>query len=117
MAPAPNPTRWAVALDGGTSNTRARLVDADGRVVATARRAVGVRDTVLAGGRDALAARVRDALAEVLAATAGARPDLLCAAGILSAEVGLPAAPHVAPPAGPAELARGASLRTIPEVA
>jgi hypothetical protein len=34
---------WAVALDGETTNTRARLIR-DGRIVATARRAVGVRD-------------------------------------------------------------------------
>ena len=40
---------WAVALDGGTTNTRARLVEvATGRVLATARRGVGVRDAVLA---------------------------------------------------------------------
>ena len=35
-----------IALDGGTSNTRARLIR-DGRVVASARRTVGVRDSVL----------------------------------------------------------------------
>ena len=35
-----------IALDGGTTNTRARLMKG-GRVLATARRAVGVRDTVL----------------------------------------------------------------------
>ncbi|HZW30492.1 MAG TPA: hypothetical protein VFF52_07255, partial [Isosphaeraceae bacterium] len=37
---------WAIALDGGTTNTRARLM-LGGRVLATSRRAVGVRDTVL----------------------------------------------------------------------
>ena len=35
-----------IALDGGTSNTRARLIQ-DGRIVGSARRTVGVRDSVL----------------------------------------------------------------------
>jgi hypothetical protein len=34
-----------IALDGGTSNTRARLIQ-DGRIVASARRTVSVRDLV-----------------------------------------------------------------------
>src|SRR6516162_3495881 len=37
---------WTIALDGGTTNTRARRLRGS-RLVATARRAVGVRDTVL----------------------------------------------------------------------
>ncbi len=45
----PTPGRagvWSIALDGGTTNTRARLLHGP-RIVATSRRAVGVRDTVL----------------------------------------------------------------------
>jgi 2-dehydro-3-deoxygalactonokinase len=45
----PSPDRsetWVIALDGGTTNTRARLLHGR-RIVATSRRAVGVRDTVL----------------------------------------------------------------------
>ena len=38
--------RWAIALDGGTTNTRARLLHGH-RIIATSRRAVGVRDTIL----------------------------------------------------------------------
>ncbi len=67
------PIGRAVALDGGTSTTRARLVDGD-RVVAVARRDVGVRDAVGADGRDALAAAVREAIDEVLRASAGPGP-------------------------------------------
>jgi 2-keto-3-deoxy-galactonokinase len=42
-----NPWTWAIALDGGTTNTRARLMRGD-RIIAVARRGVGVRDTLLA---------------------------------------------------------------------
>jgi 2-dehydro-3-deoxygalactonokinase len=135
---------WAIALDGGTTNTRARLVH-EGRIVATARREVGVRDTVLtersgvAGLRplggvgqgrspgQALAEAVREAIAEVAdsipgargEAARGGRPDLIVAAGMLSSEVGLlgQAVPHVEAPAGLDELAQGLLVRSIPEVA
>src|SRR6266478_3564843 len=100
------PITCAVALDGGTTNTRARLW-IDGRIAATARRAVGVRDVVLAGGPGALAVAVRGALDEVLLAAEGRTPEVIVAAGMLSADVGLRAVPHVVAPAGPAELARG----------
>jgi 2-dehydro-3-deoxygalactonokinase len=114
-APAPPPS-WAVALDGGTTNTRARLVRGD-RIVATARRAVGVRDAVLAPGRSPLAAAVRAALDEVCRAAGGVEPETIVAVGMLSAEVGLSAVPHVVAPAGLEELARGVAVRRLPEVA
>ncbi|MGP0067623.1 MAG: 2-dehydro-3-deoxygalactonokinase [Isosphaeraceae bacterium] len=37
---------WVIALDGGTTNTRARLLHGH-RIIATSRRGVGVRDTIL----------------------------------------------------------------------
>ena len=132
------PWTWAIALDGGTTNTRARLVDTEGRIVATARRRVGVRDSVVADrpaeagptaapaqGRT-LAAAVRDAIAEVAAsmATAGgearstpAGPTMIVAAGMLCSEVGLVTVPHVPAPAGLAELAEGAAAHRIAGVA
>jgi 2-dehydro-3-deoxygalactonokinase len=132
------PWAWAIALDGGTTNTRARLVH-EGRVVATARREAGVRDAVVgdrpaAAGSppgqapgQALARAVREAIAEVARSMAGGasgggesapgRPGLIVAAGMLCSEVGLLAVPHVQAPAGPDELAEGAVARSIFEVA
>lgn len=112
------PITWAVALDGGTTNTRARLIDvAARRVVATARRPVGVRDAVLAGADRPLDRAVRETLEEVGQAAGGIRPDLVVAAGMLSAEVGLTHVPHVVAPAGIDELARGAVVRHLPAIA
>jgi 2-dehydro-3-deoxygalactonokinase len=109
---------WAVALDGGTTNTRARLIDvAGGRIVATARRAVGVRDVVFSGGARPLDSAVREALDEVRRAAGGVRPDIIVAAGMLSAEVGLAEVPHAIAPAGLDELARGALVRRLPAIA
>lgn len=104
-----------VALDGGTTNTRARFL-IDGRVRATARRAVGVRDTVRAGDAGPLEQAVREALLEVVQATGGIAPDRIVAAGMLSSEVGLVAVPHVPAPAGLDELARAARSCVVPGV-
>ena len=144
----PKPGRlgaWAIALDGGTTNTRARLLH-EGRIIATSRRAVGVRDTVLgdpgssvpsvttssspapAAGpphRDRLVRAVREALDELELVgrsssgegTSRKTPiDFLVAAGMLSSEVGLVAVPHVLAPAGLDELARGVAVVNLPEV-
>jgi 2-dehydro-3-deoxygalactonokinase len=116
---------WVIALDGGTTNTRARLLHG-ARVAATARRAVGVRDTVLgdpssrptAGApadRAALLRAVREVVEEVRGVGEGRRAPLV-AAGMLSSEVGLFAVPHVVAPAGLDELARASVLVTAPEV-
>ncbi|MEJ7640031.1 MAG: 2-dehydro-3-deoxygalactonokinase [Singulisphaera sp.] len=100
------PAEWSVALDGGTTNTRARLIHGD-RIVATARRAVGVRDAVFDSDSRSLAVAVRAAMEEVSRGLGDVRPDLIVAAGMLSSEVGLTAVPHVEAPAGIDALARG----------
>ena len=102
----------AVALDGGTSTTRARLV-IGGRVVAESRRSVGVRDNVLAGRGSPLIEAVRECLDELAANHTEARSAPIVAAGMLSSEVGLATVPHVPAPAGLDELASGASARVV----
>jgi 2-dehydro-3-deoxygalactonokinase len=106
----------AIALDGGTSTTRARLLE-DGRIVASARRSVGVRDTVLSGGVSPLAEAVRACLDDLEAQAPGSRGLPIVAAGMLSAEVGLVAVPHAGAPAGLSELAAAATARVVPGVA
>ncbi len=108
---APNPP-LAVALDGGTTNTRARLVSG-GRVVATARRAVGLRDAAREGDPGPIARAVRECLDE-LGRAAGPLPARVVAAGMLTADGGLGPVPHVPAPAGLAELARGSITLDLP---
>jgi 2-dehydro-3-deoxygalactonokinase len=119
------PWRVAIALDGGTTNTRARLVH-DGRIIATARREIGVRDTVLSdqSPRERLAGAVREVIAE---ASAGpgllngndgnpAVVELIVASGMLTSEVGLVMVPHVEAPASLDDLAGAVVARTLPEI-
>jgi 2-dehydro-3-deoxygalactonokinase len=136
--PSPGPDEaWAIALDGGTTNTRARLLHGT-RLAASARRAVGVRDTVLTdpraaptapaagpANREGLVRAVREVVADVRSRLPGdgrgervgeARLDILVAAGMLSSEVGLVSMPHVPAPAGLDELARASESVSLPEV-
>lgn len=120
------PGRLAIALDGGTTNTRARLIR-DGRIVAVARREIGVRDNVLGGssGLRLLSDAVRAVIAEVRASPAAstgadgtpAGVDRIVASGMLTSEVGLVAVPHVVAPASLADLSRAVVARTFPEIA
>lgn len=106
-----------VALDGGTTNTRARLIR-EGKVIATTRRAVGARDTVLqAEGKLGLSSAVRAAIDEVIHLGGGSTPDRIVAAGMMGSDVGLVNVPHVLAPAGAAELAKGARLVNLPDAA
>ena len=112
-----NSCLWTVALDGGTTNTRARLLKGN-QIVATTRRAVGVRDTVLSGGGvSPLMEAVRGAIAQVLDEGHCSRPNRIVAAGMLgAADVGLVSVPHVVTPAGLDELARGSVRHAIPSL-
>lgn len=109
-----------IALDGGTTNTRARLVDAGThQVLATARRAVGLRDAASAtsGAPSPLALAVAACLAEL-----ETHPRLagwtvpIVASGMITADGGLCPVPHVLAPAGRQALAAGMLQRTLPEL-
>ncbi len=104
------PLARVVAIDGGTTNTRARLL-VDGRVVGTVRKSVGVRDAVLQGARSkALAGCVLAAIDEVVELGGGHAPDQVVAAGMLTSETGLAQVDHVPAPAGLRDLVLGSRL-------
>lgn len=109
------PLAWLVALDGGTTNTRAHLLH-EGRVIVTARRPVGVRDAVLGTTARPLPEAAAEVIREVLRQAGGIRPDAIVASGMLTAEVGLAAIPHVQAPAGLDDLASAAREIDLPEV-
>jgi 2-dehydro-3-deoxygalactonokinase len=134
----------AIALDGGTTNTRARLLR--GRQVAvTARRQIGVKDNLATGSsesartgpeaaqasqaphghRSRLAEAVREVIDEVLgpsrkpAAPSGddtLHPEFIVAAGMLSSEVGLLTVPHVSAPAGLEDVASALVMARLPGI-
>ncbi|MFW6125034.1 MAG: 2-dehydro-3-deoxygalactonokinase [Pirellulales bacterium] len=107
-----------LVLDGGTTNTRAHLFVGDRRL-SVAARPIGVRDTARSGSREALIVAVKESIAEALQAAGRVLPevDTLCAAGMLTSEVGLAEVPHVVAPVGHDGLARHVMVRTLGEVA
>ena len=106
-------------IDGGTTRTRAWAVAGD-RVVAAERVSVGARDTAREGSSRRLAEAIRHLvrkLGERCRAQGQAAPVLGVAAGMITSPEGLVEVPHVAAPAGPAEIAAGAECRAQAEVA
>ncbi|MGL5094576.1 MAG: 2-dehydro-3-deoxygalactonokinase, partial [Planctomycetia bacterium] len=117
------PTGVFVAVDGGTTNTRATVL-VDGVVAAAVRRSVGARDVALndpaAGATplDRLSAAVRETAAEALQKAGVSREAVVgfVASGMLTSNVGLVDLPHVYAPAGPAELADAVAERLFPAI-
>jgi 2-dehydro-3-deoxygalactonokinase len=115
MSKTPDPL--TLAIDGGTTNTRARLFRGE-TLIAVAARAVGVRNVAIGGTKDPLLRAVADCVAEATAA-AGVAPagiDLACASGMLTSNVGLREVAHVAAPAGIDDLARHVVVEAFPEI-
>lgn len=106
-----------IAIDGGTTNTRAALVR-DGAVVASARRAVGVRDAVRATTGLPLFRAIEECIREVMANARVDWPSIegVAACGMLTSSVGMLELGHVSAPAGVQELARGVVSRAFPSL-
>lgn len=107
-----------LAIDGGTTNTRARLFRGD-NFLSAATRTVGVRNVAISGTTEPLRQAVAECVAEAVS-RASVRiedVDLLCASGMLTSNVGLHEVPHVQAPAGLDHLARHVVAVTIPEIA
>ncbi len=100
-----------LAVDGGTSNTRARVVSREKGVLAEAAEAVGVADVARTGDRSLLREALLGACSRALseAGTGWAALDGVVASGMITSPLGLYEIPHVPAPAGKGELARGSA--------
>ena len=104
------PETW-IALDGGTTNTRASLVR-EGRIETTVKAAAGVRDTQGASinpVKEAVVSCVTQLLERHCDSSDTVR---IVASGMLGSEAGLTNVRHVAAPATAADLARGSVVWT-----
>jgi 2-dehydro-3-deoxygalactonokinase len=101
-----------ICVDAGTTNTRVWLLR-DGRVAAKAQAMVGVRDTA----RDGSNARLREALRRLIAEVC-AQGEAACviASGMITSPLGLVEVPHLAAPAGVAELGAAVARHQFPDV-
>lgn len=102
-----------IAIDSGTSNTRAYLVE-DGRVLADHSRSVGSRDTAIDGHSGRLARGVRELIG--LLAAAGGQVETVVASGMITSNMGLCDIPHLIAPVSQAKLAVSLQRRTVGEV-
>lgn len=111
------PGPCAVFVDLGTTNTRVWLARGD-KVLARGQAQVGVRDTA----RDGSPVRLRETLKTIIAAlidegrAAGAAPQCVIAAGMITSSLGLAEVPHVPAPAGVAQLAAATRQYEFPDV-
>lgn len=110
--------QYMIAIDGGTTNTRARVVDLQSLTVrSTARAAVGARNTG-AQGREKLETATAEAVSSVLE-QARVTPEQVvevAASGMITCEAGLLEVPHVVAPAGLREIARGSVRHLFPAI-
>ena len=107
-----------LAIDGGTTNTRARLLRGS-QLLAAASRAVGVRNVAMSGSTEELRRAVAECVAEAVS-TARVRAEdlgLVCGSGMLTSNVGLREVSHVLAPAGLEDLARHVVPVSFPDIA
>lgn len=109
---------YIITIDSGTTNTRAFLWNDDRRVVARAKREVGVRNTAIDGNNRKLREGVKDCIHEVLSKSGLGESDLksVLASGMISSNVGLVEIPHCVAPVGIGDLAAAAKQVSLPEV-
>ena len=101
-----------IAIDAGTTNTRAWLVEA-GQITAFDSRPVGVRDTA----RDGNNSQLKSALRELIASVRGtSQPVCVAAAGMITSALGLREIVHCDVPAGVTELAASRVELSLPEI-
>jgi 2-dehydro-3-deoxygalactonokinase len=108
------PRSPAIFVDLGTTNCRAWLVG-EGRAIAKETAAVGVRDTAREGSKQKLHDTLRE-LIESLAGKSEEPPRVAVAAGMITSSLGLAEVPHVAAPAGLAEIASAVREHRFPEI-
>lgn len=102
----------AVYVDTGTTNSRVWLARGD-EILAKAEIQVGVRDTAKDGSSDRLRSALRELIEKV---RAEAQPVCVAAAGMITSSLGLAEVPHLAAPAGIAELAAATRAYQFSEV-
>ncbi len=97
--------KYYIALDGGTSNTRLRLI-ADGAVVSVEKISVGAGT---AGGKEKWSAEIAGAIGALLSKNGISERDVtaVIASGMVTSEYGLFSLAHLCAPAGLSELASG----------
>lgn len=104
----------AIYVDAGTTNTRVWLMRG-AEILARANTMVGVRDSARDGSTEKLCTALRELIVEVKKQT-DEIPSCVIAAGMITSALGLADVPHLAAPAGIAELAAATKTYQFPAV-
>lgn len=103
-------TKYLITIDGGTTNTRAFLLNGAGELIAKTGENVGVRNTAIDGHNNKLKEAIKSCLERLLAqeGISYAQVGRIVASGMLSSNVGIAEVPHLTAPVAAEDFAREA---------
>ncbi|MBR4990885.1 MAG: 2-dehydro-3-deoxygalactonokinase [Oscillospiraceae bacterium] len=111
--------KYIIAIDGGTTNTRASLWDAPGICLDIVKSEVGVRITSIEGSNSSLKAAVKGLLEQLLQRNQITYEQVegIYACGMITSKEGLAELPHLIAPAGMQDFVAGLAKVELPDVA
>lgn len=111
--------KYIIAIDGGTTNTRASLWEDPGICVDMVKSEVGVRITSIEGTNASLKAAVKGLLDKLLSNNNIGYDQVegIYACGMITSKEGLAELPHLIAPAGKQEFVAGLAKVDLPEIA
>ena len=111
--------KYIIAIDGGTTNTRASLWDAPGICLDIVKSEVGVRITSIEGSNSSLKAAVKGLLEQLLQRNQITYEQVegIYACGMITSREGLAELPHLIAPAGMQDFVAGLAKVELPDVA
>ncbi len=110
--------KYIIAIDGGTTNTRASLWDEPGICVDIVKSEVGVRITSIEGSNASLKAAVKGCLDQLLSRNNINYDQVegIYACGMLTSKEGLAELPHLVAPAGKKDFVKNLAKVDLPEI-
>lgn len=110
--------QYIIAIDGGTTNTRASLWEDPGVCLDIVKSETGVRITSIEGSNASLKAAVKSLLEQLLQRNAISYDQVegIYACGMLTSKEGLAELPHLIAPAGKEDFLKGLAKVDLPEV-
>ena len=110
--------QYIIAIDGGTTNTRASLWEAPGTCLDIVKSEVGVRITSIEGSNASLKAAVKGLLEQLLERNGICYDQVegIYACGMITSKEGLAELPHLIAPAAMADFVEGLARVELPEI-
>lgn len=103
---------YYISVDCGTTNSRAYVIDQNGKTYGKSRKKVGVRDTAVNGSRDVLLAGVKKIIRQAISDAGLTEKDIqgIFSSGMITSEIGLCELDHLEAPCDVSRLAENVVL-------